>query len=94
MLAASLECCLGNLLVSCTNGEAKPVLLDFGMTKDFTSAHRITLALAVFSVATLDMEGLSQAICMLGVELHDRERVLDALRWTTWVTHGLTVIML
>ena len=52
------------------------------MTKEFSSEHRLTLALVVFSVATLDMEGLSQAISMLGVELHDQERVLDALRWT------------
>lgn len=88
----------GNILVQVDrqSGLVRPVLLDWGLVKTFTTSSRVAFANAVYSVANMDVMGLMAAFEDMGFRFKsdspiDPELYMDALRVGFFRDTGETV---
>ncbi|KAL1511260.1 hypothetical protein AB1Y20_006069 [Prymnesium parvum] len=56
-----------NILVKVLDGQALPVLLDFGMTVRFSESERLGYAKLTFAVQQMDVHAISSALELLGI---------------------------
>lgn len=56
-------------MIRVENGEAIPILLDFGLTKKIDERIRLAFARMLFSAAKMDYAGLLQAFDEMGLKV-------------------------
>eukprot|EP01054_Gregarina_sp_Poly1_P000887 Gregarina_sp_Poly_1__886@NODE_1211_length_4771_cov_58_034226_g62_i1_p1_GENE_NODE_1211_length_4771_cov_58_034226_g62_i1NODE_1211_length_4771_cov_58_034226_g62_i1_p1_ORF_typecomplete_len1356_score213_32ABC1/PF03109_16/4_2e31Betalactamase/PF00144_24/1_3e25Betalactamase/PF00144_24/21WaaY/PF06176_11/3_4e03WaaY/PF06176_11/4_3e16RIO1/PF01163_22/1_8e03RIO1/PF01163_22/4e11Kdo/PF06293_14/6e08APH/PF01636_23/0_00026APH/PF01636_23/6_9e03YrbLPhoP_reg/PF10707_9/0_00068Pkinase_fungal/PF17667_1/0_042EcKinase/PF0 len=71
----------GNIMVQINDqGEAKPVLIDWGLVKEFTDRERLAFARCIVSVANIDVMGLMEAFQAMGFRFRRKNLALRKKR--------------
>eukprot|EP00039_Didymoeca_costata_P009150 m.121005 g.121005 ORF g.121005 m.121005 type:complete len:1560 (+) comp14378_c1_seq1:183-4862(+) len=73
----------GNILVQVKDGQATPVLLDFGMVKVLDETKRLAFARLIFSTASMDFGGLLKSFDEMGLKMKrdDPMKDMQAMRF-------------